>query len=100
MERTMNKGHLIASGKTKQVFEQHNQPDVVVVKQSDSISARDGARRDSIPGKGRLAAKTTGRVFRLLNLCGLPTHYISGGEDDDDNEMLARRCNMVPLEVV
>jgi phosphoribosylaminoimidazole-succinocarboxamide synthase len=36
----------------------------------------------------------------LLNLCGLPTHYLSGGEDDDDNEMLVRRCAMIPLEVV
>jgi phosphoribosylaminoimidazole-succinocarboxamide synthase len=36
----------------------------------------------------------------LLNLCGLPTHYLNGGEDDDDNEMLVRRCNMIPLEVV
>jgi phosphoribosylaminoimidazole-succinocarboxamide synthase len=36
----------------------------------------------------------------LLNLCGLPTHYLSGGEDDDDNEMLVRRAQMIPLEVV
>jgi phosphoribosylaminoimidazole-succinocarboxamide synthase len=35
-----------------------------------------------------------------LNLCGLPTHYVNGGEDDDDNEMVVRRCNMIPLEVV
>jgi phosphoribosylaminoimidazole-succinocarboxamide synthase len=39
-------------------------------------------------------------VFRLLNLCGLPTHYLNGGEDDDDNEMLVRRAQMIPLEVV
>ncbi|MBV9102957.1 MAG: hypothetical protein JO060_05155, partial [Candidatus Eremiobacteraeota bacterium] len=68
--------------------------------QTDNISAGDGARRNTISGKGRLAAKTTARVFRLLNLCGLPTHYLSGGEDDDDNEMLVRRCDMIPLEVV
>jgi len=33
-------------------------------------------------------------------LCGIPTHYVNGGEDDDDNEMLVRRCTMIPLEVV
>ncbi len=65
-----------------------------------SISAGDGARRNEIAGKGRLAAQTTARVFRLLNLCGLPTHYLNGGEDDDNNEMVVRRCNMIPLEVV
>ena len=96
----MNKGIEIARGKTKVLFEAAGQPDMLVVKQTDSISAGDGARRNEIAGKGRLAAQTTARVFRLLNLCGLPTHYLNGGEDDDDNEMLVRRCNMIPLEVV
>jgi phosphoribosylaminoimidazole-succinocarboxamide synthase len=96
----MNKGIEIARGKTKVLFEASGQPDMLVVKQMDSISAGDGARRNEIAGKGRLAAQTTARVFRLLNLCGLPTHYLNGGEDDDDNEMLVRRCNMIPLEVV
>ena len=96
----MNKGIEIARGKTKVLFEASGQPDMLVVQQTDSISAGDGARRNEISGKGRLAAQTTARVFRLLNLCGLPTHYLNGGEDDDDNEMLVRRCNMIPLEVV
>lgn len=96
----MNKGMEVARGKTKALFEKPGQPDVLVVQAFDSISAGDGARRDEILGKGRIAAKTTARVFRLLNLCGLPTHYLSGGEDDDDNEMLVRRCTMIPLEVV
>ncbi len=96
----MNKGLEVARGKTKVLYEKPGQPDVLVVSALDSITAGDGARRDEIPGKGRIAAKTTARVFRLLNLCGLPTHYLSGGEDDDDNEMLVRRCTMIPLEVV
>ncbi len=96
----MNKGIEIARGKTKVLYESLGQPDQLVVMQTDAISAGDGARRHQIAGKGRLAAQTTARVFRLLNLCGLPTHYLSGGEDDDQNEMLVRRCNMIPLEVV
>jgi phosphoribosylaminoimidazole-succinocarboxamide synthase len=96
----MNKGMEVARGKTKALFEKPGQPDVLVVQAFDNISAGDGARRDEIAGKGRIAAKTTARVFRLLNLCGLPTHYLSGGEDDDDNEMLVRRCTMIPIEVV
>jgi len=96
----MNKGIEIAHGKTKVLYEYAGQPDQLVVAQTDQISAGDGARRNEIAGKGRLAAQTTARVFRLLNLCGLPTHYQSGGEDDDNNEMLVRRCNMLPLEVV
>lgn len=96
----MNKGIEIARGKTKVLYELPGQPAQLVVAQTDQISAGDGARRHVIAGKGRLAAQTTARVFRLLNLCGLPTHYLNGGEDDDDNEMVVRRCNMIPLEVV
>ncbi len=96
----MNKGIEIARGKTKVLYENPGQPHQLVVAQTDSISAGDGARRNEIAGKGRLAAQTTARVFRLLNLCGLPTHYLTGGEDDDNNEMVVRRANMIPLEVV
>jgi phosphoribosylaminoimidazole-succinocarboxamide synthase len=96
----VNKGIEIARGKTKVLYENPGQPHQLVVAQMDGISAGDGARRNEIAGKGRLAAQTTARVFRLLNLCGLPTHYLNGGEDDDENEMVVRRCNMIPLEVV
>jgi phosphoribosylaminoimidazole-succinocarboxamide synthase len=96
----VNKGLEVARGKTKILYEKPGQPDVLIVQATDNITAGDGARRDEIAGKGRIAAKTTARVFRLLNLTGLPTHYLSGGEDDDDNEMLVRRCTMIPLEVV
>ena len=96
----MNKGREITRGKTKILFEADKQPDLLVVQQMDAITAGDGARRNEIEGKGRIAAKTTARIFRLLNLCGVPTHYISGGEDDDNNEMLVRRAQMIPLEVV
>src|ERR1700678_3434286 len=96
----MQKGREITRGKTKILYEAEGQPDLVVVQQMDAITAGDGARRNEMEGKGRMAAKTTARVFRLLNLCGVPTHYISGGEDDDNNEMLVRRAQMIPLEVV
>jgi phosphoribosylaminoimidazole-succinocarboxamide synthase len=96
----MNKGKEVARGKTKVLHESPEQADVLVVSQLDNISAGDGARRNTIEGKGRLAAITTSRIFRLLNLCGLPTHYLAGGEDDDDNDMRVRRATMIPLEVV
>jgi phosphoribosylaminoimidazole-succinocarboxamide synthase len=96
----VNKGIEIARGKTKVLYENPGQPHQLVVAQTDQISSGDGARRNEIPGKGRLAAQTTARVFRLLNLCGLPTHYLNGGEDDDNNETVVRRANMIPLEVV
>ena len=96
----MNKGPEVARGKTKILYQHPDQPNAVIVSSQDSITAGDGAKRNVIGGKGRLSALTTARVFRLLNACGLPTHYLSGGEDEDSNEMIVRRCEMIPIEVV
>jgi phosphoribosylaminoimidazole carboxylase / phosphoribosylaminoimidazole-succinocarboxamide synthase len=96
----MNKGSEVGRGKTKVLFEHPERSDALVIVQQDQISAGDGAKRHVIPGKGRLAALTTARIYRLLNACGIPTHFLSGGEDEDGNEMLVRRCTMIPIEVV
>ncbi len=95
-----SKGAQIVRGKTKVLYECIGEPERLIVEQMDAITAGDGARRDVISGKGRLAALTTSRVFRFLNRRGLPTHYLGGGEDVDENAMLVRRCAMIPLEVV
>jgi phosphoribosylaminoimidazole-succinocarboxamide synthase len=96
----MNKGAEVGRGKTKVLFEHPERSDALVVVQQDQISAGDGAKRHVIEGKGRLAAITTSRIYRLLNACAIPTHFLSGGEDEDRNEMLVRRCDMIPIEVV
>jgi phosphoribosylaminoimidazole-succinocarboxamide synthase len=96
----MNKGAEVGRGKTKVLYQHPDVQNALVVVQQDSITAGDGAKRNTIAGKGRLAALTTSRVYKLLNACGLPTHFISGSEDDDNNEMIVRRCDMIPIEVV
>ena len=96
----MNKGAEVGRGKTKVLYEHPERRDALVVVQQDSITAGDGAKRHTMSGKGRLAALTTSRVYRLLNACGIPTHYLGGGEDEDNNEMIVRRCEMIPIEVV
>ncbi len=96
----MNKGTEVGRGKTKVLYQHPEQVDTLVVVQQDNITAGDGAKRHTIAGKGRLAALTASRVYRLLNAAGLPTHFISGGEDEDANEMIVRRCEMIPIEVV
>jgi phosphoribosylaminoimidazole carboxylase/phosphoribosylaminoimidazole-succinocarboxamide synthase len=96
----MNKGSEVGRGKTKVLFEHPERADALVIVQQDQISAGDGAKRHVIEGKGRLAAITTARIYRLLNACAIPTHFLGGGEDEDRNEMLVRRCEMIPIEVV
>ena len=68
----MNKGIEIARGKTKVLYEN---PGTAAINSSSRRPTRSppatarGATRSR--AKGRLAAQTTARVFRLLNLCGL-----------------------------
>ena len=63
----------------------------------DDITAGDGAKRDTIPGKGALATKTTCNVFHLLKECGIPVAF---DDQVDDNSFVAPRCTMLPYEVV
>ncbi|MCD6303260.1 MAG: phosphoribosylaminoimidazolesuccinocarboxamide synthase, partial [Anaerolineae bacterium] len=63
----------------------------------DGLSAGDGARRNNLPGKGKLACRTTSNVFYLLEQEGIDTHYVGMVKE---NVNLVTRCEMIPLEVV
>src|SRR5262252_4468629 len=84
---------LLTEGKTKQIYDDNGK---CVIVQKDDITAGDGARKHSIPGKGQVAAQTTINVFRFLTQKGIASHYL-GHEGD---HMIVRRCHMIPLEVV
>ena len=87
----------LAEGKTKIVYADPGDPALALIVHKDDITAGDGARRDTIPGKGKLSGRTTANVFRLLRAAGIPTHYVDAPAAD---QMTVRRCAMIPLEVV
>lgn len=93
----MNYGPTLAEGKTKIVYAHPDDPTLVVLRHKDSISAGDGARRNVIDGKGALSGRTAANVFMLLNGAGVPTHFVAA---PSPSEMIARRCDMIPVEVV
>jgi len=93
----MELGPKLAEGKTKIIYAHASEPSLAVMVQKDSISAGDGARRNTIPGKGALSGRTAANVFALLNRSGLVTHYLDSPES---GVMVVRRCQMIPLEVV
>ncbi|WP_298821816.1 phosphoribosylaminoimidazolesuccinocarboxamide synthase [Chloroflexus sp.] len=93
----MEFGPILAEGKTKIVYAHPTNPDQVILRHKDGITAGDGARRSVIEGKGALAGQTTANVFRLLNRAGIATHFIAAPEP---TLTVARRCAMIPLEVV
>jgi amidophosphoribosyltransferase len=97
MGGTAKRGAHLAEGKTKVVFADAADPALAVIVHKDDITAGDGVRRNTLPGKSRLSGRTTANVFRLLDDAGIPTHFVDATADE---EMTVRRCNMIPLEVV
>lgn len=93
----MNLGPKLAEGKTKLIYAHPGDAALAVMVQKDSISAGDGARRNTIAGKGALSGRTAANVFALLNRAGIATHMVAAPEPA---VMLVRRCTMIPLEVV
>jgi len=90
-------GPKLAEGKTKIIYAHPDREDVVYMLHKDGLSAGDGARRNTLPGKGKVACQTTSNVFVLLERHGVPTHYL---DRVADNVNLVKYCTMIPLEVV
>jgi phosphoribosylaminoimidazole-succinocarboxamide synthase len=90
-------GPKLAEGKTKIIYAHPDNPALAIMMHKDSISAGDGARRNTIDGKGTLSGRTAANVFMLLNRAGIVTHFVAAPEP---TVMLVRRCDMIPIEVV
>lgn len=93
----MELGPKLAEGKTKAVYADPCDDSLAVLVHKDGITAGDGARRNTIPGKGALSGRTASNVFALLNRAGIATHFVDAPEP---NVMRVRRCTMIPVEVV
>jgi phosphoribosylaminoimidazole-succinocarboxamide synthase len=90
-------GPRLAEGKTKIIYAHPSDPGLVIMAHKDGITAGDGARRSEIPGKGAIAGRTAANVFALLARSGVPTHFVAAPAPE---LTVARRCAMIPLEVV
>ncbi|MHC1586163.1 MAG: phosphoribosylaminoimidazolesuccinocarboxamide synthase, partial [Candidatus Hecatellaceae archaeon] len=86
----------LGEGKTKIVYSLP-QPDQVLLKFKDDITALDGAKKDKVPGKGRVNARVSAFLFRLLEENGIPTHFISF---EPPASLRVRKLKMIPVEVV
>lgn len=94
----MQRGLLIAEGKTKQIYAHLSNADLALIVSKDDITAGDGVRRNVIAGKGMISGRTTANNFALLTRAQIANHFVASGEGDDT--MVVRRCTMIPLEVV
>ena len=72
-------------------------PKSVIIKFSDCVTAFNGDKEAVFPGKGILCAEISGIIFSYLEKHGVKTHFI---EDIDEDFVLVRRAEIIPIEVV
>ena len=89
-------GSLIYEGKAKRVFACEN-PNRVLIEFKNDATAFNAKERSEIDGKGRLNCKISAALFKLLELNGIPTHFI---ELQSETFMIADKISVIPLEVV
>lgn len=92
----MKKTELLYSGKAKDVFATDD-PAVLWVTYKDQATALNGKKKVQISGKGALNLQISTLLFKAVAAAGIPTHYLS---TPDDQTMLCKRCEMIPLEAV
>ncbi|AEM39231.1 phosphoribosylaminoimidazole-succinocarboxamides ynthase [Pyrolobus fumarii 1A] len=83
------------SGKAKTLY--RIEPGKLLMRFRDDVTAFDGKRKEVAGGKGVLSAKTSAKLFELLEEAGIPTHYICyrGGPD-----MIVKEAKVIPIEVI
>lgn len=89
-------GTQLYEGKAKKIFETA-EPDQVVQYFKDDATAFNAQKRGTIADKGVINNKVSERLFRLLEQGGIPTHFI---KRLSDREMLTKKVDIVPIEVV
>jgi phosphoribosylaminoimidazole-succinocarboxamide synthase len=92
----MGKGALIYEGKAKKVFEA-DAPDQVIQYFKDDATAFNAQKRGTILEKGVVNNRVSERLFRLLEAGQVPTHFL---DRLSDREMLTKRVEIIPIEVV
>lgn len=90
------KQQLLYEGKAKQMY-RTTDPDLLWVSYKDEATAFDGLKKDTISGKGALNNRIAGHFFSLLEVAGIPTHFV---RLISPTEMLVKQVEIVPLEVI
>ena len=92
----MEKKEALYEGKAKIIYAT-DKADELLVYYKDDATAGNGAKKGTIADKGILNNKMTAFFFELLEKQGIKTHYVSM---PSEREMLVKKLDMIPLEVV
>ncbi len=87
---------LLYQGKAKDIYKTDD-PETVLVKFRDDITAGDGDKKDTLVDKGYYNSVISAKFFEVLESSGVKTQYIKLLEP---GVMLSHRLDMIPLEVI
>lgn len=87
---------LLYEGKAKRIFST-NQENELRVEYKDEVTAGNGAKKDTMAGKGRLSNQITSIIFKYLQENGIESHFI---KQLSETEQLVKPVKIIPLEVV
>ncbi|WP_251516025.1 MULTISPECIES: phosphoribosylaminoimidazolesuccinocarboxamide synthase [Staphylococcus] len=87
---------LLYEGKAKRIYSTE-QSDVLRVEYKDEVTAGNGAKKDSIEGKGRLNNLITSKIFEYIQSKGVNSHFV---KQLSETEQLVKSVEIIPLEVV
>ncbi len=92
----MQKLEQLYEGKAKKVFNTDNS-EYYWIQYKDDATAFNGEKKGQIADKGIINNRMSALFFQELEKAGVPTHFV---ELLNDREMIVRRLDMIPLEVV
>lgn len=90
------KKELIYTGKAKDIYTTEDENEIVSV-YKDQATMLNGARKETIKGKGVLNNQISSLIFEKLNAAGVATHFL---RQLSQTEQLNKKVKIIPLEVV
>ncbi|WP_019781757.1 phosphoribosylaminoimidazolesuccinocarboxamide synthase [Streptococcus sobrinus] len=90
------KKELIYTGKAKDIYTTEDENEIVSV-YKDQATMLNGARKETIKGKGVLNNQISSLIFEKLNAAGVATHFV---KQLSQTEQLNKKVKIIPLEVV
>lgn len=87
---------LLYEGKAKEVFST-DEPDRLIIKYKNSLTAGNGAKKADMEGKGALNCRISNIIFGYLESNGVPTHFV---REIDETAIEVKKVEIVPLEVI
>ena len=89
----MNK---LYEGKSKIVYD-GVEPGTCIIAYKDTATAGNGAKKEDLPGKGKLNAAISNIIFEYLMKTGIKTHLL---KVINDTTVLVKHAEIVPVEVI